>query len=62
MPDYLGFQYRGILDIYRLLFYAVVVVGPKHDFLFKSAATYYVPGGDTSCLLYLLRTLGMDDP
>jgi hypothetical protein len=30
MPDFLGFQYRGIL----------VVFEPEHDFLFKSATTY----------------------
>ena len=40
MPDFLGFQYRVILDLYRILFHAVVIFGPEHDFLFKSAATY----------------------
>ena len=36
MPDFLGFQYRAILDLYRILFHAVVIFGPEHDFLFKS--------------------------
>ena len=40
MPDFLGFQYRVILDLYRILFHAVVIFGPAHDFLFKSASTY----------------------
>ena len=40
MPDFLGFQYRVILDLYRILFHAVVIFGPEHDFLFKSASTY----------------------
>jgi hypothetical protein len=30
------------LALYRILFYAVVVVEPEHDFLFKSATTYCV--------------------
>jgi hypothetical protein len=40
MSDFLGFQYRGILDLYMILFHAVVVFEPEHDFLFKSATTY----------------------
>ena len=40
MPDFLGFQYRVILDLYRIFFHAVVVFGPEHEFLFKSASTY----------------------
>ena len=38
--DFLGFQYSMILDLYRILFHAVVIFGPEHDFLFKSASTY----------------------
>ena len=40
MADFLGFQYRVILDLNRLLFHAVVIFGPEHDFWFKSASTY----------------------
>ena len=40
MPDILGFQYRGILNLYRIFFHAVVVFGPEHDFLFKSSSAY----------------------
>ena len=40
MPDFVGFQYKVILDLYRILFRAVVIFGPEHDFLFKSASTY----------------------
>ena len=31
-----------ILDLYRILFHAVVIFGPEHDFLFKSASSYCV--------------------
>ena len=40
MPDFVGFQYKVILDLYRRLFHAVVIYGPEHDFLFKSASTF----------------------
>ena len=40
MPDFLGFQYRVILDLYRILFHAVVIFGPNYDFIFNSASTY----------------------
>ena len=40
MADFLGFQYMVILDLHRILFHAVVIFGPEHDFLFKSASTY----------------------
>ena len=40
MPDFLGFQYTVILDLYWILFLAVVIFGPEHDFLFKSVSTY----------------------
>ena len=30
MPDFLGFQYRVILNLYRILFHAVVIFGPQH--------------------------------
>ena len=40
MPDYLGFQYRVILDLYKILLHDVVIFGLEHDFLFKSASTY----------------------
>ena len=30
MPDFLGFKYRVILDLYRILFHAVVIFGPEH--------------------------------
>ena len=40
MPNFIGFQYRGILDLYGILFHAVVVFGPEHYFLLKSAETY----------------------
>ena len=40
IPDFLGFQYLGILDLHRILFHAVVIFVPKHDFFFKSASTY----------------------
>ena len=61
MPDFLGFQYRVILDLYRILFHAVVIFGPEHDFLFKSASTYcelskryFVMFGSVSTLVGLL--------
>ena len=31
-----------ILKIYQIPFHAVVVLGPEHDFLFKSTSTYCV--------------------
>ena len=40
MPDFLGFQYRVILDLYRILFHAVVIFGPEHYILLNSASTY----------------------
>ena len=40
MPNFIGFHYRVIVDLYRILFHAVVIFGPEHDFLFKSASTY----------------------
>ena len=42
MSYFLAFQYRGILNLYRVLFHAVVIFGPGHDILFKSASTYCV--------------------
>ena len=41
MPDFLRYKYREIVNLYRILFHAVVVFGPEHDFLFKSTSTYY---------------------
>ena len=38
--DFLGFQFRGILNLCRILFHALVVFGPEHDFMFKSASAY----------------------
>ena len=40
MPNFLGFQYRRILDLYSILFHAVVVFGPEREFLFKFALKY----------------------
>ena len=40
MHNFLGFQYRFFLDLYRILFQADWVFKPEHDFLFKSASTY----------------------
>ena len=56
MQNFLGSQYRGILDLYRILFHAVVVFGPEHYFLFKSASTYCEQQqckGQQACLLFL---------
>ena len=38
--DFLGFLFRVILNLYGITFHPVVVLGPEHDFLFKSASTY----------------------
>ena len=40
MLDFQDFQFSVILNLYRVTFHAVVVFGPEHDFLFKSASTY----------------------
>ena len=40
MPEFLGFQFRTILTLYGILFHAVVVLGPDHNFLLKSDSTY----------------------
>ena len=40
MFDFLGFWIMVILNLYGIPFHAVVVLGPEHDFLFKSTSTY----------------------
>ena len=40
MTDFLGFLFRMILNLYGITFHPAVVLGPEHDFLFKSALTY----------------------
>ena len=40
MTDFLGFWFRVILSLYGITFHPAVVLGPEHDFLFKSASTY----------------------
>ena len=42
IPHFLGFQNMMILNLHGILFHAVVVFGPEHDLLFKSASTYCV--------------------
>ena len=40
MSDFLGFWFMVILNLYGVPFHAVVVLGPEHDFLFKSTSTH----------------------
>ena len=41
IPYFLGFQFMVILNLYVIPFHAVVVFRPEHDYLFKSASTYF---------------------
>ena len=40
MLDFLGFQFRVILNPIGIPFYYLRVFKPEHDFLFKSSSTY----------------------
>ena len=40
MRDFLGFEFRIILNLYWILFDGVVVFRPEHDILFKADSTY----------------------
>ena len=39
MSDFLGFSFMVILNLQGINFHPVVVLGPEHDFLFKSTST-----------------------
>ena len=40
MSDFLGFCFVVTLNLYRIPFLAVVVLGSEHEFLFKSTSTH----------------------
>ena len=56
MPDFLEFQNMMILNLLGILFHAVVVFRPEHDFLFKSVSTYCVKLYHLTKIYRLLKT------
>ena len=53
MRDFLGFQFRFILNLYGIPFHAVVVFRPEQDFLFKSFSTYCEQQEEFNPALYI---------